>query len=375
MSLMNAQKLARIFTIALSGLLTVGIAAATAAPAFGRAHGTFTNTGSMHTGRVYHTATLLKNGQVLVAGGLSLGLEDFVLSSAELYNPSTGTWTETGSMTQPREFHTATLLANGEVLVTGGCCPSDTAELYNPSTGQWRTTGSMTVARDMHSAVLLHDGEVLVAGGQTGSNTDAFLTNTAELYDPSADTFTATGSMNDARAAAPLTLLQNGEALIAGGGNLNGSGPCTAELFSNGQWSLTSDLSSCGATYDTAALLSNGDVVIDAGNGTASQSQFYDPSTNVWQPTLGQQKVNLGPLALLATGKVLVAGCKLGIGSVACSSTALYDPSTNEWTPTGRLNTVRAGHTLTRLLNGLVLATGGRHGEELSLKTAELYTP
>ena len=109
--------------------------------------------------------------------------------------------------------------------------------------------------------------------------------------------------------------------------------------------------------------------MIDAG----SASQFYDPSTNVWQPTLGQSF--FGPLASLANGKVLVAGTGSGASHRIISKSALYDPSTNEWTPTGSMHIARRLHTLTRLLNGQVLAAGGRHGEELSLKTAELYTP
>ena len=121
MTRMNTQKVARILTIGLSGVLAVGLALGPPPLVLGRAHGTFTFTGSMHTGRVYHTATLLQNGQVLVAGGLSLGVEDFGLSSAELCNHATGQWTLTGSMSTPRYSHTATLLANVEVLVTGGC--------------------------------------------------------------------------------------------------------------------------------------------------------------------------------------------------------------------------------------------------------------
>ena len=106
MTRMNIQKVARILTTTLSGLLAVGLAAATAAPALGQAHGTFTFTGAMRFGRQGHTATLLKNGQVLVAGGANITYELDVTAAAELYNPSTGKWTETGSMSQPREFHT-----------------------------------------------------------------------------------------------------------------------------------------------------------------------------------------------------------------------------------------------------------------------------
>jgi hypothetical protein len=385
MTRMNTQKIARICTITLSGVLAVGLAAATAAPAFGQAHGTFTFTGSMHQSRQRHTATLLANGQVLVAGGINVFGNS--LSSAELYNPSTGMWTVTGSMSTPRNNHTATLLSNGQVLVTGGenvhisgnrevGVILDSAELYNPSTGKWTTTGSMTVARAWHGAALLQDGEVLVAGGYSlsspGSISGSSPAAAAELYDPSTGTFTATGSMNYPRVNSQLTPLQNGEALIAGGGD--GDASCTAELFSNGRWRLTSNLFFCGYNGgETAALLPNGDVVI---TGPSGASQFYDPSTNVWQATNGQQSADSvqGPLALLATGKVLLAGTEFSQGS----SAALYDPSTNEWTPTGNLNVARGGHTLTRLLNGQVLAAGGRallYDGPQAISSAELYTP
>ncbi len=221
----------------------------------------------------------------------------------------------------------------------------------------------MTVAREGHGAVLLENGEVLVAGGYAGNNGPP--TNAAELYDPSTGRFTETGSMNDARADEQLILLEDGEALIAGG--------CTAELFSNGQWRLTADLVQC-ATETFAALLPNGDVLIDSGR---SASEFYNPSTNVWQATKGRQSLDIpqrDPLALLATGKVLLAG--LGLGNPFASKAALYDPSTNEWTLTGSMRVLRRGHTLTRLLNGKVLAAGGqRPAGDVTLSSAELYTP
>jgi hypothetical protein len=398
MTRMNTQKVARILTITLSGVLAVGLAAATAAPALGQVSGTFTFTGSMHTARAFHTATLLNNGQVLVAGGLCGNSTQCstspVLASAELYNPSTGTWTVTGSMSTPRYQHTATLLKNGQVLVTGGLNGAeggegtvslDSAELYNPSTGTWSTTGSMTVSRFLHDAALLQNGEVLVAGGGPyvvcGTGCDSVEPTTiAELYNPSTGTFTATGSMNYARVYTQLTLLQNGEALIAGGGGSGTPAGCSSELFSNGHWSLTS-LAFCGVNQDTAALLPNGDVVIAIGE---DPGQFYNPSTNVWKPTNGQEDGTGGPLALLVNGEVLVAGTELGGAGTA--NAALYDPSTNEWTPTGSLNQSRGALTLTRLSNGQVLAAGGqfvtritKNGQTRTSFTitasAELYTP
>ena len=375
------------------------LAAAYAAPAFGQAHGTFAFTGSMHTARVVHTATLLANGQVLVAGGIYVNSaackhppckRPEVLASAELYDPATGEWTVTGSMPTPRHSHTATLLKDGQVLITGGFNESASilasAELYNPATGTWSTTGGMTVARYEHGAALLQNGKVLVAGGLNANG----LIAAAELYDPTTCTFALTGGMNYARGGAQLTLLQNGELLIAGGnegftGTIAENTGCTSELFSNGHWRLTSispegvgigGLAECDVTGDTAALLANGDVVINA----SSAGQFYDPFTHVWQLTLGSAVIPGAPLATLADGKVLVAG------SGFSAEAALYHPATNEWMRTGRLKQALDGLTLTRLLNGKVLAAGGEMETQTSngyitrtivstVASAELYTP
>jgi hypothetical protein len=159
------------------GLLATGLVAGTAIPALGS--GTFAKTGSMNVARISHTATLLANGEVLVAGGDSSG-------TPELYNPATGTWTLTGSMTTVRDYHQAVLLPSGEVLVAGGQNASGTlasAELYNPSTGAWTATGSMITPRYRFSLTLLPGSDVLAVQGTS-----------AELYNPSTGTWTATGT-------------------------------------------------------------------------------------------------------------------------------------------------------------------------------------
>ena len=157
--------------------------------------GTWTATGSLATARDDHTATLLPNGKVLVAGGYD---GSGTLASAELYDPASGTWTATGSLATARYRHTATLLPNGKVLVAGGSDNSGalaSAELYDPASGTWTATGSLATARDCHTATLLPNGKVLVAGGFDGSGSLA----SAELYDPASGTWTATGSLATAR--------------------------------------------------------------------------------------------------------------------------------------------------------------------------------
>src|ERR1019366_9380906 len=225
------------------GLLTIGLVASTSYSLHAQNSGTWTATGTLNTPRSAHTATLLQNGQVLVTGGEDL-TKNF-LTSAELYNPATGKWTVTGGTATPRVDHTATLLPNGEVLVAGGYLGLDssyhaiytaTAELYNPSTGQWKATGSMTMPRGSHGATLLANGQVLVAGG---FNSDGTSGNTAELYNPSKGTWTATGNLPNYHLVV-LILLQDGRALA-----VDESGPAyPGQLYdpSTGQWTSTTKM-------------------------------------------------------------------------------------------------------------------------------------
>jgi len=140
--------------------------------------GTWTATGSLITARYPHTATLLPNGKVLVAGGQDYST---IFASAELYDPASGTWTATGSLNTGRHSHTATLLPNGQVLVAGGPgtngVTTASAELYDPASGTWMATGSLNTARFQHTATLLPDGKVLVAGGSGDTSAELYISD------------------------------------------------------------------------------------------------------------------------------------------------------------------------------------------------------
>jgi hypothetical protein len=161
----------------------------------------------MNIERAAHTATLLPDGKVLISGGFrEEGTSEIAIASAEIFDPATNSFTPTGDMNEPRDGHTATLLPNGQVLIVGGwnqSSRSSTAELYDPRTGMFEYTGSMMAQRQGMTATLLKNGQVLIAGGDSARNTPQL---TAELYDPVTKTFIPTGTLNNGRSAHTATL-------------------------------------------------------------------------------------------------------------------------------------------------------------------------
>src|SRR5208282_3712039 len=355
-------------------------------------HG-FVATGSMATARRFHTATLLGNGKVLVAGGEDDGATAF--SSAELYDPSAGTFSPTGSMTVPRVGHTATVLSNGKVLITGGATDASenalsSAELYDPVTGTFSAiTVGMTTARVSHTATLLQDGRVLVAGGDTiffngVQNTSIQSLASAEIFDPSMGTFTSTANMNAARETHTATLLNDGTVLIAGGsdGALGNSTPAatvysSAELFNPSTLQFTPAGSmSTERDFFTATLLGNGTVLISGGTNTTdflASADLFDPTSTSFSPTGNLTAPRFyHDASALNDGTVLLSGGS-DANNRALATAEIYDPTGGSFAITGSMISARVWHTATVLQNGKVLVTGGADTNSTPLATAELY--
>jgi hypothetical protein len=362
---------------------------------FAFAQGTFSPAATMTTARSQHTATLLTDGRVLLAGG---AVGDRVLSSAEIYDPSTGIFSPTGDMTMPRVLHTATLLADGRVLIFGG----NSAELYNPSTGTFIATGNLTAPHGCNAAPL-KNGQVLIVDDPPPFGGSA----TAVLYDPDSGTFAPTGAYASIEMAeldhtlfpsyggfdCPRAIaLADGRVLVAGG--------TFAELYDpdTGTFSITgTKITLSNGFAETvpqkwsdpakATLLLNGTVLFDGGDGIqgpADGTWVYDPSSGTFTAAVNMATPRESDTTtLLPDGSVLVAG-SFEVGGFgdsppprADASVEIFDPS-GTFTPAQNMTTARYCHTATLLNSGKVLIAGGISGHYpgyQNLSSAELYTP
>jgi Kelch motif/Galactose oxidase, central domain len=338
------------------------------------------NTGLLNTARAGHTATLLPNGKALVAGGWN---NNGLLAGAELYDPGSGIWARTGSLSTGREWPAAALLLNSTVLIAGGESSAGyldylaSAQLYDPASGTWTNTGSLTTRRYQHTATLLASGKVLVAGGSYETPTLTYYLSSAELFDPATGTWTTTGSLTAERFQHTATLLPNGKVLVVGGWNSSFM-PYSTELYdpASGTWTNTGSLNIARYLH-TATLLANGLVLVAGGHspylgGYLASAELYDPASGTWTNTGSLNNAREYHTAtLLPDGQVLVAGGDNMSGTLA--SAELYDPARGGWTTTDSLNTARESHTATLLPNGQVLVAGGWKAGSGYLRSAELY--
>jgi hypothetical protein len=310
----------------------------------------WSSTASMATARGQHASLLLPDGDVLVAGGVN---RNGFVTSAERFDPETGTWASAGSPGIQGNVTTGVLLPTGRAFImTDGSLP---ARLLDAATNTWSATGDMPAFRALPTVTLLPSGQVLVAGGSN--------LNTAELYDPAANTFTATGSMSVARRAHTATLLRDGRVLVVSGtSNVTNEVP-VAELYdpASGTWSLVAP-PLVPRHYATATLLPDGRVLLAGGftsPNVTPHAELYDPAANTWTATGALIHPRYGHTAtLLPNGRVLVQGGSDGARN-AQPVAELYDPATGTWTAASTMALGRDNATATLLTTGQVLVTGG----------------
>jgi hypothetical protein len=341
------------------------------------------------------------SGDVLIAGGIdSTGN---LVKQAEIYDPASGTFSNTGTMVHGRAFHTATVLSNGTILLTGGQTPAgaplNTAEIYNESNEKFKATaGKMVVARSQHTATELPNGQVLLAGG-IGSNGVPLAS--AELYDPTTGKFTATKNpMNFKRAEHTAVLLDSGpnsgQVLIAGGFSnaTQTEVQNTAELYDpNTQtFTQTSTLMRSARYFHQAQLFAGGNlagqVLLTGGNDGSvvnGTGELYDPSADSFNAagvmTITRMQFASAPVTSSGIGMILLCGGLTNNGTVTATA-ELYNPSSSTFGSTiGNMTDSRRFHTAISFtsgpLAGEVLIAGGQSstGIASTINTAELFDP
>lgn len=356
---------------------------------------------TMTAPRALHAAVALHDGRVLICGGTSNANVGGVLQTAEIYDPIARTFTPTGAMTAARQGHTATVFPDGRVLIVGGSqnigfrSELASAEIYDLNSGSFRATGSMTTPREGHTATLLRDGRVLIAGGSPNGTT---TTASAEVYDSRTGSFTAIAPMGVPREAHSATLLKNGRVLMAGGGRGGMPGGYiayeTGEIFDP----VSNTFSTLAAHMITdrvglaASLLDDGRVLLAGGKSSKIHSPFgganlfwlapldtaevYDPESSSFRAVGRMQATHyLGVATKLNNGMVLITGGWTAIGGTigGVRTADLFDPIHNIFSGGGDLHVARLNQTATLLAGGDVMVAGGLDGDGNVTPTVEFY--
>ena len=357
------------------GVLLIALACAMLFSA-AKEEGSLTAVGKMHELRGSHTATLLPNGKVLVAGGFKKDrtYSQIYFKSAELFDPRTQIFELTGNLNASRCGHTATLLANGKVLIVGGGDdrPLSSAEIYDPQTERFTSVGEMAVPRQGHTATLLTDGNVLIVGGTQ----DAY--HGAELFNAKTMRFESTGLPRFIRLAHSATLLPDGRVLVVGGAVNEERGHKvlqSAEIYDpkKREFAATGKMSMVRYKH-AAAMLPDGSVFIIGGSdehdwdGQYKSAEIFDPKkgsfTRIGDPRAKRFKLP-GAITLLKDGSILIAG-----GS---NYIERYDPKARAFSTVAELEEPNFYSTATLMADGAVLIAGGYNTQPQSTDKAWLY--
>jgi hypothetical protein len=321
----------------------------------------------LNTSRRVHTLTVLADGRVLAAGGVHGNPADkpFVTATAEIYDPATGAWTDTGSMHLSRSNHSATLLPDGRVLVAGGATDqpplpmevvTNTAEIYDPATGMWTQAAPMIFARATFSAVLLPDGQVMVVSGAIETGGDLAGLTFCESYDPATGTWTfldpiGTGvplETGKPRVNAIAVGLDDGSVLVVGG---HQGGPMNRSF----------------SPFSMSSV------------------ERFDSTTKKWAPT-GSMRIPRDEhrVVKLDSGQVLaIGGLEYGGHDAGYQNSEIYDPATGQWGPLIGLSIGRAKFGAVKLADGRVLIAGGAAvlaaasptGHHVLITDTDVFTP
>jgi hypothetical protein len=338
--------------------------------------GTVISAAPMLEPRSGHTATLLPNGKVLIAGGMRRN-QDFY-KSAELYDPSTGKFVPTGGMSMGRVGHTAVLLLSGKVLIAGGWIGhgcTDSAELYNPTTGKFTSVAAkMTMPRGDARATLLTNGDVLITGGGY-SDSPAGIAS-AEILQVVDMSFHPLQPMHFARVSHTATLLHDGCVLIVGGRGERVN--AIAEIYDPKTQGFTETGRLITARYKhIAGLLPDGRVLVAGGSderdwsGNLSSAEIYNPKTGMFTaaPSLSTARFKLpGEAVVLKSGALLIAGGAKGVD--------VFDPTAGTFRPAqGEISEAWHFMTETELQDGRVLLAGGYPNNDRATAQTWIYRP
>lgn len=333
----------------------------------------------MKTHRTQHISVKLKDGKVLIIGGFD---GNNAISMIEIFDPNTNSICFIGNMHEPRFVHSATLLNNGLVLIAGGFNQDflNTAEIYNPADNTCTYTNNLNTKRDNIVATLLNDGNVLITGGDNNESDELGYMSSAEIFNPNTNEFYFTGNMDVGRVYHTATLLNNGNVLITGGLAANSysvSYLISAELYNPtaGTFSYIGNMNICRSQH-TATLLNDGRVLLTGGcigKNAIDSAEIFEPDTNTFSLINNPMNVpRYGHKAtLLNNGMVLISGGYSG--SERLSSVELFNPKTNIFVKIEDMKTCRVKHDATLLPNGAILFTGGNLTDDAI--NSEIYFP